>query len=639
MFLSAILLALVVGAIAGGGFPRLAELRLRWIGLLALALGLRVFIGLSRELGIGLDIPAGWVYIAAYSLIFVWLWGNWRVPGLQIASVGIGANMVAVLINGGRMPIWGAAFQAAGFTPADIANDPFHFLLQADTVAGFVARGGLFGDVIPLPLPVIRDVVSIGDVLLALGIFWAIVYSMTRPEAPSRSAYVLGGNPVIRPSGAALATAGVPYTDAQRIPGDIGQAASDVMGLRRQSPYLRLAANRNFSLLWVGQIVSLLGERIHQVALGFLVLRATGSPVEVGITFAATAAPNIVFGPLAGALVDRWDRRLTMLGCDFARAALVIAVPFAITVHVGLVYLAGFLIATITLLFRPAKTALIPEIVEERDLVPANSASSFADGVADLLGLPLAGIVVASLGSLELAFAVDAATYALSGLLIAFMTTRRSELVETPFSVGAVWREMVEGWQFLTRQAELFSNTIFSTVAQLAVGAEIVATIPYAGDVIQRGSLEPEEAYAFILAAIAAGSVVAGLTFGAIGDRAPKGLVVIIGFIGMGLSLAAAGLVDQLWVAMILFFVVGMTNMLFIIPTITLFQQRTPGRLMGRVVSSRQALVFGAIALSMGVSGVLTEAIGPSMVLVVFGAICAAAGLLALFVPAMRTAR
>jgi MFS family permease len=639
MFLSAILLALLVGALAGGGLPRLAELRLHWTWLLLLALGLRAAAGLSRELDIGFTFPVGWAYILAYALIFAWLWGNWRVPGLQIASVGIGANMAAVLINGGQMPIWNAAFTAAGFQPSDIANDPFHFLLTAETVAGFVARGGLFGDVIPLPIPVIRDVVSIGDVLLALGIFWAIVYSMTRPDAPTRSAFALGGNPVIRPGTAAIVAAGVPYSESTRIPGDIGKAASDVMGVRRQSPYLRLARNRNFSLLWVGQLISLLGERIHQVALGFLVFRATGSPVEVGLVFAATAAPNILLGPLAGALVDRWDRRATMMACDFVRALLVLAVPLVIGIHVGLVYVAAFLIASVTLLFRPAKTAIIPDIVDDRDLVPANSASSFADGVADLVGLPLAGIIVASLGSLELAFAVDAATYVVSGLLIAFMATRRSQLETAPFSIGSIRDEVVEGWRFLRRQSELFSNTVFSTIAQLAVGAEIVATIPYAEDVIRRGPFSAEETYAFILGAIAAGSVVAGLSFGALGDRAPKGLVVIAGFIGMGLSLALAGLTDQLWLAMILFFFVGLTNMLFIIPTITLFQQRTPGRLMGRVVSSRQALVFGAIALSMGISGVLTDAIGPSAVLVLFGVVCAAAGAVGLFVPAMRDAR
>ena len=166
MFLSTILLALIVGALLGGGIPRLGDLRLRWTYLLGLALALRVAAGLSPQLDA--NIPVGTVYILAYGLVLAWLWGNWRVPGLQVAAVGIGANLLAILINGGMMPIWSAAFYAAGFTDADIANDPFHFLLQVDTVAEFVAKGGLFGDVIPLPIPVIRDVISIGDVLLAL---------------------------------------------------------------------------------------------------------------------------------------------------------------------------------------------------------------------------------------------------------------------------------------------------------------------------------------------------------------------------------------------------------------------------------------------------------------------------------------
>ncbi|HEY8169589.1 MAG TPA: hypothetical protein VIH24_00655, partial [Candidatus Limnocylindria bacterium] len=88
-----------------------------------------------------------------------------------------------------------------------------------------------------------------------------------------------------------------------------------------------------------------------------------------------------------------------------------------------------------------------------------------------------------------------------------------------------------------------------------------------------------------------------------------------------------------------LFSFVGLFNMLFIIPTITLFQQRTPQRLMGRVVSSRQALVFGAIALSMALSGWLSEVVGANVVLVFAGGICAAAGAAGLLIPAMRNAR
>ena len=643
MFLSTILLALIVGALAGGGIPRLADLRLRWTILLVVALGLRIAAGLSRETGIGSDIPVGWAYLAAYGLIFAWLWQNWRIPGLQIASVGIGANMAAVLVNGGQMPIWSAAFFAAGFTEADIANDPFHFILRAESVAQFVARGGLFGDVIPLPIPLIRDVVSLGDLLLALGIFWAIVFSMTRPDVPSRGALAFGSSGFLRPATAATGMAGAPYVTQERIPAEVSRAGAEAAGMRRQSPYLRLVRNRNFSLLWVGQLVSLFGERIHTVALGFLVYEATGgSTLEVGLTFAATAVPNVLLGPLAGTLVDRWDRRTTMAICDVLRAILLLAVPLVIGIDVSLVYVMAFLIATVTLLFRPAKTAVIPAVVEGRDLVTANSMSSVADTAADLVGLPLAGIIIggALMGSLEIAFVLGAGTYLVSAVLIWVMQVPKQELIDSPLHPRAIWAEMAEGWNFLRRQPELFSNTVVSTIAQLAVGAEIVATIPYAREVlVTSASFPPETVYALMLTAIALGSVVGGIGVGWLGDRVRKGPLTILGFVGMGLSLVAAGLVREPLVAIGIFFFTGLFNMVFIIPTITLFQQRTPQRLMGRVVSSRQALVFGAIAASMGLSGWLADLIGADTVLIVAGGVCALAGAAGLLVPPMRSTR
>ncbi|MCV0404477.1 MAG: MFS transporter [Chloroflexi bacterium] len=640
MFLSAIALALIVGALAGGAFPRLAELRLKWSVLLFVALGLRLLVGVSRETGIGADIPAGPAFIAAYGLIFAWLWMNWRVPGLQIASVGIGANMLAVLVNQGQMPIWSAAFFSAGFTEADIANDAFHFLLRTDTIAGFVAAGGLFGDVIPLPVPFIRDVVSIGDMLLALGIAWAIVYSMTRAEAPSRRGFALGQAPM-RQSAAGTFQSGLAYAQASAIPAEAGAVtAGGVAVPRSQSPYLRLVRNRNFSLLWMGQLISLLGDRIHIIALGALVA-TRGSALEVGLTFAATAVPSVVLGPLAGVLVDRWDRRVTMIACDVVRAVLVLSVPFAFEIHIGLVYLAAFMIATVTLLFRPAKTAVVPSIVEERDLVTANSAMSVPETAADLLGFPIAGLIVTALSSvIGTAFVLDAGTYIVSAVLIwAMIIPRQVEAPAERLSVSSVWREMREGFAFLWSEAALLSNTLLSTVAQVAVGAEIVVSLLYARDVVDRGGMSFEQMYSLLLTAIAVGSVVAGVAVGAVGARLPKGPLVIAGFIGMGVSLAIAGLVTHPILAIIAFFFTGAMNMLFIIPTVTLFQQRTPQRLMGRVVSSRQALVFGSIAASMALSGWLAGILGPATVLVVSGAICAGAGVIGIGIPSMRTVR
>lgn len=644
MFLSAIAFALIAGALAGGGLPRIADLRLRWIWILGLALLLRFGAGIAQQVAPEANLPLGAAFISAYGLIFIWLWGNWRVPGLQVAAVGIGLNTLAVTLNGGQMPIWSAAFTAAGFTPNALTNDPFHFVLTAVSVADFVKSGGIFGDVLPIPIPVIRDVVSIGDVLLAVGIFWAIVYSMTRSEAPTRAAFTLG----LRPSD--------PFANASAFPGGQAQAfgstpalavaaagagagAAAIPGARAQSPYLALVRNRSFSLLWVGQLISFFGDRVHQVAIGVLVLqRAT--PLDVGIVFAATAVPNVFLGPLAGALVDRWDRRRTMIVCDLVRAGLVLLVPVAINVHIGFVYAIALAVATVGLLFRPAKTAVVPLIVDEERLVTANSASSVNETLADLLGYPVAAAIVASLAKLiGAAFVLDSATYLVSALLIWGMTVPRQELNAERFSARAIWREMAEGWSFLTHQAELLANTIVSTVAQLAFGAEIVCSLIYAKSVLSQTILPFPENYGWLMASLGLGSVVGGVAIGWLAPNAPKGPMTIAGFIGLGASMVAVGLTRHPYVAIALFFAIGVANMLYLVPTITLFQELTPQRLFGRVVSSRQALTFGAMAISMGAAGYLAGVLGAAEVLMLGGGLIAVAGLGGLLVPAMRGAR
>jgi MFS family permease len=219
------------------------------------------------------------------------------------------------------------------------------------------------------------------------------------------------------------------------------------------------------------------------------------------------------------------------------------------------------------------------------------------------------------------------------------MFVPRQELERSPIRPRALWNEMVEGWRFLVRQRELFANTLITGVAQVAVGAEIVASVLYARSVLDTSSIGYPENYSLLLAAVAFGSVAGGVAVGAVGEHLRKGLLTIGGLAAMGLALAAAGLVREPTIALVLFFVVGAANVAYLIPTITLFQERTPQRLMGRVVSSRQALTFGVIALSMGGSGWLAGVVGPEMVFVVAGGICAVAGLVGLLVPAMRGAR
>jgi MFS family permease len=176
-------------------------------------------------------------------------------------------------------------------------------------------------------------------------------------------------------------------------------------------------------------------------------------------------------------------------------------------------------------------------------------------------------------------------------------------------------------------------------VAQLAFGAEVVGSLIYAERVLDQTLLPFPENYGWMMASLGLGSVIGGLFIGAFAARAPKGPMTIIGFVSMGASLVAIGLVNHPYMAIGLFFAVGAANMLFLVPTITLFQERTPQRLFGRVVSTRQALTLGAMAISMGLAGWLAGVIGAAAVLMLGGGLIGIAGLSGLLVPAMRDAR
>jgi MFS family permease len=643
MLLSSILLGLVIGALAGGQLPRLADLRLRWVWLLGAALAVRLLAGLMVRTDVEADLAGAWGLPLTYGLIVVWLYRNWNVSGLQVAAIGVTLNILAVLLNSGKMPVWEGALLASGLTLADLVGDPFHVVLGAGMTAGqFVAAGGLFGDVVPIPIPILRDVVSVGDVLLWLGIVWAIVAAMTRPVPSRRRAVALGASP-LRPMARSELQLGQAYATAvaaDAAAAAAAQAAGIAVEEERKglAAFLRLAANRNYALLWTSQLISLLGDRVHYIALGFLVA-TRGTPLDVGLTFAATAVPNVFFGPWAGALADRWDRRRTMIVSDLVRAAMVLAVPFVIEIHISLVYGVAFLVASVSLFFQPSKNALVPQIVEREDLVPANSATSVTETLADLLGLPAASLLVAILSPvIYVAFILDAASYLLSAALLAFMRVARSERAQGAFGIGQLWADVKEGVSFLAHEAELRANTVVSTVAQVAVGAEVVCSLLYAQTILDQSQVRFPVNYGLLMAAIGLGSIVGGLVIGAVAGSFRKGPMAIAGFVGLGASFIAAGLVTDPVLAIGFFFLAGVANMAFVIPNITLFQERTPQALFARVVTSRQALVFGVMAASMAVSGALVGMIGADKTLMLGGAVAVVAGLGGLLIPSMRNA-
>ena len=672
MLLSGIVLGLVAGLAAGGRFDNLLAVRLRWTLLLFLAVALRLGTEAALQRNVALADQFRMPLLAlAYGILIVALWVNRTRPGIGMALVGSVLNATAILANGGFMPVWDQALRGAELSPSDILS-PIHFLLATTDASEFLLRAGPLGDVIPIPIPMIRNVLSIGDVLLALGLaFFAFASLLREPPTVDASGRPIGGDIAVagglgsrhrvrpatglsssltatialeRPvilggSGAGIA---IPApTPSPGAPGGLDARTRGILARALGHPYVRLAQNGSFGALWVGQLISLFGDRVHQIALAFLVLHTTDSLIAVALTFMAATLPNIVFGPIAGALVDRWDQKRVMILSDLLRAAIVLLLPVAAGANVLLVYPLVFGLTTVSLFFRPARRAVIPRIAREDVLVAANSATWLGETIADVIGYPLATLFVAFLGSaLALAFWIDAASYVASALLLLTMTVPavvRTVAQSVP-GLRGLRDDLLTGWRFLRGEPVLLANTLQAVVGQFSIGVTIAIMAGYARDALTSVAFDDVARYGFIEAAIGIGNLAGGFVIGLIGNRIARGRLVIVGYVGYGACVAGLALTGNLEAALGLALGMGVANMVFVIPTQTLFMERTPGDMIGRVVGFRFAAVFGSMTLAMGIGGLLGEAFGAPAVFGIFGIVTVAAGLAGLLSRPLREA-
>ena len=676
MLLGGIVLGLALGLLNGGRLDNIAMVRLRWPALVFLAVLVRYGAEalLTRGFGPALAFQ-GPLLVGASGILLIGLLANRRLPGMAIAFVGVASNAVVLAVNAGRMPIWAPSLAAAGFNPGDV-EPAIHTILPATLDSSFLLHLGPLADVLSVPLPIVANVASIGDLLIAFGLaFFLFAIVQRAPEPETWAEANPDAQPRLRPTlglaGAArLSRAGLPGTslpagtglipglsEASRLdrPMLLGSAGmvmaspasttfpptsrpATLVDRARLNPYGRLALNAPFASLWTGGLFSLFGDRVNQAVLVIFIYQHTGSVVAASSVIFVATVPNLVFGSLAGTFVDRTNQKRVMVLSDFLRAGIVFLLPLAAVTNTLLVYPLVFLVTSVSIFFRPAREAVIPRIVPAGDLMAANSATWLAETMADIVGYGLAGLLLLVLGkAVALAFWFDAATYVASGVLIATiaipLVVRRAGPAERTFR-----SDFLEGWRFLRNDAVLFANTLQGIAGQMAIGALLPLSAIYATTVIRGGQIPGATIYAFLEGAIGIGNLIGGIAVGLIGLRIGKGRLVIFGYAVAGACIALYSRTDFLPAAIGLMIGIGVANLLFVIPSQTLFQQRVPRDMMARVVSIRFSLVLGTMALASGASGVLALVFGVANVIAGFGVVACVAGLAGLLVPAVRDA-
>src|SRR5436309_600162 len=214
------------------------------------------------------------------------------------------------------------------------------------------------------------------------------------------------------------------------------------------------------------------------IALPFFVYDLTRSTLATGGMFIALTVPRLLLGSVAGVFVDRWDRRRTMIAADVSRAAIMLPLLLVRSPErVWIVYLVAFLEAAIAQFFLPAKSAIIPRLVGEEDLLPANSLNSLSDSLTRLVGPALGGALFGLLGLASVVY-LDSLSFLVSGLAIALIAVPPAPVpaasparsAASPWA--AVWREWLDGLRLVRRDRLIAA--LFAIMATVMIGEGIM---------------------------------------------------------------------------------------------------------------------------------------------------------------------
>jgi hypothetical protein len=524
--LPSVLLGLVLAVALGGRPARILDVPFRRSGLVALALSLQI--ALFSQLGGALpDRLHGGLHLVTYGLLAAFALSNRRVRALLPVHVGMLLNGVAIVANGGRMPVSPEAAAAAGVVPSTYSNTS----VEAD-------RLSLLGDVFALPpqLP-LANVFSIGDILVGLGMVAFIVLASLDD----------GGEPVFRP--------------------------------RRLLEPLRTPAYRRLA---GGKLVSQVGDWLTMAALVGWVYDETRSTSHVAMLLGLRLAPPILGGGVAAVVVDRLRKGRLLVWLELSRGAIVGGALACIVLDLhapifALVALSGALAA----ISATTVPALVPSLLPARQLPAANAALGIAGDGAMALGAFGAGIALSASGTAA-ALAVDLATFVVAAALYAGI--REAEAV-SPACAAA--RGFVAGLRYLLGRRALLVVVLAFSTATLATGLTN-ATLPgFLGGELGLGP----EAYGFGFGALATGLALgqAVVGFSRIGDAAGRwiglALLLMAGLLAL-LSLVAHGPTALLLLGLV-GLVDGTTDVLFD----TAVQQEADPSQYGRVFGFAKAFV------------------------------------------------
>lgn len=376
--------------------------------------------------------------------------------------------------------------------------------------------------------------------------------------------------------------------------------------------WIMLLSRPEFALLWIGELVSFIGDNIFFVAITLWVLKLTGSATILAASLVAATVGQGLLGLFAGALTDRADRRSIIIASDLARALVLFAIPFVLTrsIPAGLVLLVILNVGTV--FFKTGVLALIPAVVSNEELLTANALFQTTQRIAEIFGSVLGGIIVLRLGY-DKALYLDAVTFFFSAACVALMpvvwrvglesTPRKRIMVEIADGLRFIWHTPVH------RILALLIIPGYLTLAFDALQSPMV---------IQTAGLSAV-AYGAINSSIGAGKLLSAIVLAGTGKQWVSVAFVVTMFAVTALATGLFGASTNYGVLLTAAFLFGLGNVATNIANATLSMANASMGIVGRLMASRQVFAAFTTTVGMLVFGRMADIAGPPAALVTLG--------------------
>jgi MFS family permease len=378
-----------------------------------------------------------------------------------------------------------------------------------------------------------------------------------------------------------------------------------------------LRESRDFRLLFSGQLISTLGTQLTFVAISYQVYSMTHSSLQVGAISLAQLFPFLAGALSAGPIGDAVDRRPIMIwtGVALAVTSAALAVNAAVpTPSLLALYLVSAVAAGFQGFANTARMASVPRMVERRHLPAAAAMSQIVFQVGTVVGPSLSGLLLAV--GLPLVYGIDAATFA-----VAVVTTVLLRPIPPAHDHGgqSLWQSTREGLRYL-RSRQALQGVYLIDINAMVFGMPRALFPAMAATVFGGGTIT----LGFLYAAPGAGALVGAVTTGWVTTLRRQGWTVIIAVTIWGLAIAVFGLVDTLWIALVMLAIAGWADVISAVVRNTMLQTSIPERFRSRMSSILMAVVQGGPRLGDLESGAVATATSVEFAVVSGGLACIA---------------